>query len=227
MILFETEGAHNLDATLEAVARAASALKVYKAVVFTAHGDGALALRRQLPEQFSVVAVTFPWQMTAKPADESIYIGMPSRERRAELIANGIQIVQGAMPFRSLGAGEADIFRAVTVAFDTLGGSAKLCVQATLMACDASALDAGERCIVMTSDTAIVARAGHSFNFMRPTSAFAIEQFICKPQYYQITRGPRELRMAEEFHGLTLESTATSEQGEPGVLPGPKDDSQT
>jgi hypothetical protein len=197
-------------------------------LVFTSHGNGALELRKKVSQDVAVTAVTFPWQMTARPAKEIVYIGMPSAERRAALAAAGIRIVQGVMPFRSLGAEQADIFRGIASAFDVFGGSTKLCVQAVLMSCDGGVIDAGERCIAMTTDTAIVARAGHSFSFMRPTSTFAIEQFICKPQFYQITRGDRELAIAQRFQGVTFEveeprqgelEAASEERAENAALP--------
>jgi hypothetical protein len=204
-VLFETEGVQNLGRTVRLVCRAAAEYRVQKVLVFTSHGDGALELRKKLGNDTAIIAVTFPWQMTAKPAKDIVYIGLPSAERRADLAASGIRVVQGAMPFRALGAEEADIFRGIISAFDVFGGSTKLCVQAALMACDAGLLDAGDRCITMTNDTAVVLRAGHSFNFLRNTSTFAIEQFICKPQFYQITRGSRELAIARQFQGITIE----------------------
>lgn len=218
-ILFETEGQENLSATMRAVVRAAATLGVAKVLVFTSCGDGALALRKKLSGDIEIIAVTFPWQMTAKPENDVIYIGMPSPQRRAELAAAGVNIVQGVMPLHALGVDQAD-GRAVGAAYDAFGGSMKLCMQAVVMACDAGQLDAGERCIAMTSDTAVVARAGHSFNFLKRTSNFAIEQFICKPQYYQITRGPWELDIAKHFGGVTIEGSAgTSTEDVPVTTP--------
>ena len=205
-VLFETEGAQNLGHTVRLVCRAAAEYRVQKVLVFTSRGDGALELRKKLGHDIAIIAVTFPWQMTAKPGKDMVYIGLPSAERRAALAASGIRIVQGTMPFRALGAEQADIFRGIIAAFDVFGGSTKLCVQAALMACDAGVLDAGERCIAMTNDTAVVLRAGHSFNFLRNTATLAIEQFICKPQFYQVTRGARELAIARQFQGITIES---------------------
>jgi hypothetical protein len=84
------------------------------------------------------------------------------------------------------------------------------------MACDAGHVDAGERCIAMSADTAVVARAGHSWNFFLKESTLAIEHFLCKPQYYQISRGAQELEISRYF---ARKITATTEtEGGPETI---------
>ena len=58
------------------------------------------------------------------------------------------------------------------------------------MACDSGYVNEGERCIVMSADTALVVRAGHAYRFLSEASAFAIEHVLCKPVNYQITKAP-------------------------------------
>lgn len=186
--LHENEGRANLPETIRLVARFAQDFDVRKVIVFAAHGEGVLQLREMLERERTIVAVTFPAGLTASPEGKQIFIGMPSAEDRRLLGEAGVAIIQGIMPFRAIGEVDSISLRTLKRALDLFGGSLELCVQAVLMACDAGQLYEGERCIVMTSDTGLVVRAGNAFRFMRDQSAFSVEHIICKPLHYQITR---------------------------------------
>ena len=196
--LFEHEGKQNLAETIRAVVKAADALDIRHVVVFTSDGDSVLSLRRRLADHREIYAATFPHEMVAHPPDgPATFMGIPSRDIRLKLDALEIPIVQGSMPFRV--APESDTSIALRYALGVFGGGVQLCIQAVLMACDAGYLDAGERCIGMSADTAMIMRAGHSWQFLRPASTIAVEHILCKPQYYQISRGDQELEIARYY----------------------------
>jgi len=212
--LYELEGKQNLQATVKTVAKAAADLKVRKIVVFTSEGDGAMELQKRISGDRKVIAVTFPHEMTARPKDgEPMFIGLPSHERRLDLESLGVTIVQGAMPFQVTNATADDALRGMRTAFGAFGGGLQLCVQGVLMACDAGHLNAGERCIAMSADTAIVARSGHSYQIFQKAWTFAVEHFLCKPQYYQITRGDWEVKIGSFYNQELLGTDAQPDEG--------------
>lgn len=217
--LFEREGKENLTDTIGCVVKAAAALDIRRVVVFTSDGEAALRLRRRLPDQREIFAVTFPHEMVAKPADRPpTFMGIPSRDTRTKLAALGISIVQGTMPFRV--GPESDAFNALRYGFGIFGGGAQLCVQAVLMACDAGHLDAGERCLVMSADTGLIMRAGHSWQFFQRTSTAAVEHIVCKPLYYQISRTKQELEIASFYSRQLPENDEVREENvTPKTLP--------
>jgi len=210
---FETEGKQNVSRTIRIVAKAARSLDIEKVIVFASSAHNVIALRKLLEEDRLILAVTFPAGMTAKPDEEAIYIGMASEEDRMALRQYGIPLLQGIMPLRALGENVSPIVDAMTRVLDLWGGGLGLCVQATLMACDAGYLAEGERCIVMSADTALIMRAGNAFRFLKPHSRAAVEHILCKPLVYQITRrvatllGHPEVSSADSVPRLVLEST--------------------
>jgi hypothetical protein len=187
--IFESEGKHNARNTIRIVAKAATKLDVRKIVVFASSAQNVLALRKAASPDCGILAVTFPAGLTAMTDDmEPIMMGMPSRVDRRELREAGIHVHQGVMPLRALGENISPIIDAMQRVFSLLGGGTELCVQAVLMATDAGYLTEGERCIVMSADTALVMRAGNAFRFLKPNSRAAIEHILCKPLEYQISR---------------------------------------
>lgn len=187
--LFESEGKHNIRATIRIVARAAAKLGIRKVVIFASSGRNILALRKALPPEVNILAVTFPAGLTATPSEgESVLMGIPSREERQALRQEGIPIHQGIMPLRALGENVSPIIDAMKRVFALFGGGTELCVQATLMATDAGYLAEGERCIAMSADTAMIMRAGNAFRFLKPYSRVSVEHILCKPINYQISR---------------------------------------
>lgn len=198
--LFDREGKQNLAETIRIVARASNEMGIDKILVFTSEGDGIASLHKKLKRFQSLFAVTFPHEMIANdPEKGPFFIGLASALRRNELRNIGVTIIQGTMPFGPLGDTQPEWLMGLSMGLGILGGGLQLCVQAILMACDAGHLNATERCVVMSADTAVIARAGHSNNFFRKSSTLAIEHILCKPQFYQISRGLQEERIAKSF----------------------------
>jgi hypothetical protein len=226
--IFETEGKQNVNAVIDIVSAAAANFSIDTVIVFAAAADKVLRLRKTVTQNVSVIAVTFPAGMVAhSEGSELVYIGMPSSEDRAALRKEGIQLVQGVMPFRALGeiSPVPDVLRRT---FALFGGGTELCVQAVLMASDAGHLREGDRCLVMSADTALIMRAGNAFRFLRDTSRVVIEHILCKPASYQISRKfatpvespleyvetiEAELPLAIESEGSPAEKDEKAEEG--------------
>lgn len=188
--IFQSEGKQNVRAVIRNVAKASNTLGVQKIIIFASSASNVVKLRKALPEGALTLVVTFPAGMVAaaRGSDEYVLIGMPSTEDRRTLRQMGIPLLQGVMPMRALGEAVSPAISTMKRVFALLGGGVELCVQAVLMATDAGYLSEGERCIVMSADTALVMRAGNAFRFMQPHSKVAIEHVLCKPLTYQISR---------------------------------------
>lgn len=187
--IFQNEGKQNARAVIRNVARASKTLAIQKVVIFASSADNVIRLRKALPTDSLVLVVTFPAGMVATSgADNYVLIGMPSTEDRRALRQLGVPVLQGVMPMRAFGDAVSPAIDAMKRVFSLFGGGAELCVQAVMMAADAGYLSEGERCIVMSADTALVMRAGNAFRFMKPHSKAAVEHVLCKPLTYQISR---------------------------------------
>lgn len=187
--IFQNEGKQNVRAVIRNVAKASKALAVRKVIIFASSADNVIKLRKALPKDSLVLVVTFPAGMVATlSADNYVLIGMPSSEDRRALRQLGVPVLQGVMPMRAFGDAVSPAIDAMKRVFALFGGGVELCVQAVMMASDAGYLSEGERCIVMSADTALVMRAGNAFRFMKPHSKAAIEHVLCKPLVYQISR---------------------------------------
>lgn len=186
--LYKSEGRENLNATLDCVAKATNTFDVGAVIIFAAFAESALRLRQMIDESRRVVAVTFPAGYTALVNGVSAYVGITSQEDRKRLEVAGVTLLQGPMPFWTLDGSESNDLRMLRRALDLFGGGLQLCIQAILVACDAGVVPAGERCIAMSADTAIVAHSENAFRFLNDRSRFAVEHVICKPVAYTISR---------------------------------------
>jgi hypothetical protein len=137
------------------------------------------------------------------------------------LAQNNIPVCQGVMPLRALGENFSPAIESMQRVFALFGGGTGLCVQAVLMACDGGYLKDGERCIVMTADTALIMRAGNAFRFLKLRSRAAIEHVLCKPLNYQISR-PHvqvEINVTGAEAPIQLADRSSVERGDSPALP--------
>jgi hypothetical protein len=215
-LLHQREGTMNLPATVAEVAKVVRKQEIDFVAVFSSLGNGALMLSDLVDESIRIVAVTFPAGTTAQSGEDRVLLGIPSAERRRELAARNISIVQGTMPLRGFdevrGPESVGYIRRTLEMF---GGSLSLCVQAVLMACDAGAIMPGSRCISMTSDTAAIFRAEHAHRLLAASSKFAVEHIICKPLRYSVTRPA--VAMEEPARPKIAESVDAPRAIEPSV----------
>lgn len=188
---FLREGRENLSDCLELSFEAATRSAVDKIVVFTAFGEG---LRKAIdnflvkPEYASLqlIGVTFPQgkeytqDQRGVSADNLSYF----KERRVPLVRSHLPFDPIPANYRNhsiLGQDTALIRNALGI----FGGGLSLCVQASLMACDAGLVDEGDHVIALSADTAILARCSPTTRFL---TDFVIREVICKPVFMTISK---------------------------------------
>jgi hypothetical protein len=115
---------------------------------------------------------------------------------RADLLSKGVPLVRAHLPFDSIstqfqqhGVMGQDM-GIVGNALNIFCGSMSLCVQALLMACDAGEIEIGEHVVVMTSDTALLARAAPTSRLL---TDLIVRQIICKPAFLTIAKSEKRL----------------------------------
>ncbi|MGE5507290.1 MAG: hypothetical protein ACM3RP_02200 [Chitinophagales bacterium] len=211
VVYFEGEGKPFLPGTVRAVVdylRANEGLR--RVVVFTAEGDGPLALASALAGTgVQVIATTFPYGQPAR-ADaegaERIVTGIVDEEVRGKLVDAGVQIVQGVLPFQDIlipGAYDPKM-QAIIHTLRLFGGGTELCIQATVMACDAGAVQHGEEIVAMAADTALRVVAARKAVMFSPFEGLEVREIICRPRRLPVTRprtaGHREAAASSSAH---------------------------
>jgi uncharacterized protein len=209
--LVDGEGRDQLDACMAATFEHCRTYGLDTVVIYTANGIGpCLAVDRYLsrPEfvNMRIVAVTPPANkpymgnpLAARGASNTVRTGIFG-DRRKQLIEAKVPIVSARLPFRSpISATPAtedvpplDPMQIVDRAFGVLGGGFSLCVQAVMMACDAGYVASGELVAAMSADTAIVAYAAHSEDFISPKKGLLVLHIICKPTVYKLSKSAHE-----------------------------------
>lgn len=191
---FDGEGQKNIPKTIEAVSRFFEEnTGIKKVVVFTANGEGAIALSTALKNRdIKIIAVTFPFGQTYKTSkgDGQVVVGIVDPSTREELERSNIKIVQGSLPFQDIIIPHAadPKLQSIIYTLRLFGGGTELCVQATIMACEAGTVAPGEDVVVMSADTALVVTAARKLTLFSPFEGLEIKEIICKPSRLTITR---------------------------------------
>jgi hypothetical protein len=195
-LYFREEGKGNLHECLVASMESVVRFGLSKLVIFTAKGDGldaALRLKEVRPEfdQIQLVGVTFP-QGKVFPGREGVHLSTRFEPQLLEELANArVPLVRARLPFdpiwrnyptSSTVAQELSSFGGVLNIF---GGGMSLCVQASLMACDAGYVDWGEHIVVMSADTSVLLQAAPTDHFM---TDLIVREIVCKPIFLTVTR---------------------------------------
>jgi hypothetical protein len=182
-------------------------------VIFTGTGDGPLYAAKELLalDKYShlrLVAVTPPSGREYRvnpgdPASPVVRAGI-NPAIREELLSLGISVVSAHLPFKEISVGRErrSEWSRVAEAYGVLGGGFSLCVQAILMACDAGAVESGERVVVAAADTALVAIASRTESFLSPVDGLLVEHIVCRPLRYSISK--RQHSMVEQMWGPVL-----------------------
>jgi hypothetical protein len=144
---------------------------------------------------------------------------------RDELIALGVGVTSAHLPFKEMydGRERTSEWTRVSEAYGVLGGGFALCVQATLMACDAGLIEHGDEVVALTSDTAVAVRACRSESFLSPLDGLLVGHIICRPTRYTISKRIHETITAaqspsEEQQAITG-TVGVTEKGPPPALP--------
>ena len=203
---FLQEGRENLRECLKIVFAAAVEHNIPKIVIFTARGDGvSLAIQEYLVrdeyQRIKLVAVTFP-QGKRFTDDEKRPVSLEISEENLILFSqHGVPIVRAHLPFdpispffKEYGMLGQDL-SLVGSALNMFGGSMSLCVEATVIGCDAGAIGIGEHVIAMTSDTAILVQAAPTSLML---SQLVIREILCKPAILSIGRNEQGNRLLKD-----------------------------
>ena|ERR1700678_1418401 len=193
---FLQEGRENLSECLRSAFSAAKNHNIQRIVIFTAQGLGVTMALDEFCSQpdfshIKLVAVTFPVGQPFTDAEGQPLSIDISPELRERFRKQSIPIIRARMPFDPIapphlhrGVLGQDL-SLVESALNIFGGSMSLCIQATLIACDAGEVEWGEHVIALTSDTAILAQAAPTRHML---TALAVREILCKPAVYTIGR---------------------------------------
>ncbi len=227
-VYLPTEGASSLRACLDATFEGCRALGVRKVIIFTAIGTGPLiAVKDYLskPENagMQVIAVTPPAGRayiadTRNEAPEIVHAGL-APDVRAKLKKAGVGVVSGRLPFKPIlgpNGERADTWHAVEQALSVMGGGLPYCIQATLMACDAGHVVAGERVAAMSADTSIVAWATHSESFLSPRTGLIVDVMLCRPRVFDVSKPKHKRTQAQLEQESSQDSAPRPELNSPG-----------
>ena len=198
---FDGEGRPYMNECIQCALRWSVERKIRSIVMFTSTGDGPhYAATNLLPQEeyknLRLIAVTPPVGKTyyADPRDPTksaiVAAGIPAA-RKDELLALGVQIIAGQLPFKEMHDGAGNMrseWTRVTAAMGVLGGGFALCIQAALMACDAGEIEPGTLACALSADTAITLWASRSDVFLSPTDGMIVDHIICRPANYPISR---------------------------------------
>jgi hypothetical protein len=168
-------------------------------VIFTGTGDGPKYAADSLLTQdkykdLRVIAVTPPfgriYRATPGAPDSPLVRAGINPAMRDSLSALGIQVVAAHLPFKEvqIGRSRESEWSRVADAYGVLGGGFALCIQAVLVACDAGAIESGERVVALGADTSFVATACRTESFLSPFDGLLVEHIICRPLRYQISK---------------------------------------
>jgi hypothetical protein len=191
--------------------------QIRKLVMFTGTGQGPMhaIMSGYHPDVgVRIIAVTPPVGKVylvnpLQPDAGMVRAGISPVTRRA-LEDSEIAIVSAHLPFQSPPGDPGEHgFRSewarVERSYAILGEGFSLCIQATLMACDAGHIEVGERVVAMTSATSISILASNTDLFLSPTHGLLVEGWICQPRQYDISHHANVAmsKMAEDQRQLS------------------------
>lgn len=197
----------------DCLARAADAcikFDVKSLVIFSGTGEGphyaAKEILSQVPYSgLKVVAVTPPFGRAyrsnpGQPDSQVVRAGV-NPAMRYELESLGVAVIAAHLPFKEVTVGRSYVseWTRVSEALGILGGGFPLCIQAILLACDAGFIFPGERVVVASADTALVALASRTESFLSPRDGLLVEHAICRPGRYPVSK--REHFMQSKMWG--------------------------
>jgi len=208
---FDTEGSDNLAHVIKILKKTLerrTELRTSKLIFLTAEGRGP-AMAYSALEAFDpkIIAVTFAPGACAKK-DGKPYI--PKIPERARKFFEGVEIpiLSSRLPLDALGSWTSYADSKSKVIVDTLslfGGSVHLAIQAVLQACDMGYVEIGELVFAITGDCILLVLASSTALFLTPNQGLVIEEILCKPRRFTLTR-----RAAASTPPLTIEGNNDS-----------------
>ncbi|HEY5382341.1 MAG TPA: hypothetical protein VIJ65_08790 [Acidobacteriaceae bacterium] len=197
---FAEEGKANLSECLRLSFETLVEFGLETLVIFTGVGEGIQQAIDQFldrPEyaHIRIVGVTFAQGFEVRREGVLGPHVFPA-EVKAQFLSRGIPLIRAHLPFDSISAqyqqhgAMGQDMSIVGNALNIFCGSMNLCVQALMMACDAGEVEIGEHVVVMTSDTALLARAAPTSRLL---TDLIVRQIICKPAFLTIAKSEKRL----------------------------------
>ncbi|MHB0977711.1 MAG: hypothetical protein ACYC1U_11085 [Candidatus Aquicultorales bacterium] len=208
---FEAEGKTNLSETIRLAVERSIEESISSLVVFSALGEGpaiALDLIEKAGKNIKLIAVTYRAGSTWSPGEgeEDIPLDVPG-EIQDRIESSGGVVVRGSMPFREILVPWSRLDPKLIAIKETLkliSGGLPMCIEAILMACDAGAIEEGERIVAASADTSVVALAAHTESIFFDDVGLEISEIICKPSRLTFTRADRYSPPSEEDKGENI-----------------------
>jgi hypothetical protein len=204
---FDSEGHENLPNVIKNVKNYLRALltsensNLPKIIFLTGQGEGPMIAYNQLSGlDVTIIAVTFPHGFSVRIGEnESFSPQIPERVRKF-FNGVGIPIITGRLSFDTIDGAdfhnkEMELLRSTLEIF---GGSMPLAIQAVLQAADSGFVETGEQVIAVTSDTAVLITASTTKQFLSKTCGMMVNEIICKPRRFTISRRSRYLTLSRE-----------------------------
>ena len=184
MMLFETAGAQNTEATLQIARERALALGIMQVVVASSHGKTARrahALFAPLGVRIIAGSICEGWN---SPEGDKMTMSAETKAELAEMgitVHTGVQALGGSLA-EAVG-GEGTVEGIVSATLRRFCQGMKVTVECVLMAAAAGLLDMKQEVIAIAgtgrgADTAIVCKPANPFNF----KALEIREILAKPR---------------------------------------------
>jgi hypothetical protein len=186
---FLEEGRPNMESALRAAFSFANQRGIKRIVIFSAQGDGVIWAAENLLSECpgcEIIFVGFPQNYPFPQGKEPVI----TAEIKSKIAEKSIPLVQPAqMPFEKIMAGHPAISgvakNIIRLSVNAFGGGMSLVIQGVLAACDAGTVAVGEHVLGVSADTAILARACKTDNFL---TDFIVREILCKPIILTQTR---------------------------------------
>jgi hypothetical protein len=194
---FDSEGRENLPNVIKNVKNYLRALQATgnnslpKLVFLTGQGEGPMIAYNQLGGlNVTIIAVTFPPGFHVRINEKEVHYPQISERVRKFFAGVEIPVITGRLPFDNMDGADSHNreMGLLCNAFALFGGSMPLAIQAVLQATDSGLVKTGEQVIAVTSDTAALMTASTTEHFLGRTCGMMVNEIICKPRIFTITR---------------------------------------
>jgi hypothetical protein len=220
---FDSEGRENLRYVIKNVKNYLRAIlnngesPLPKLVFLTGQGEGPMIAYNELNGlDVKMIAVTFPRGFHVKVNENEVFY--PQIPERVRKFFSGVEIpiITGRLPFDSMSEADAHnremaFLRSALALF---GGSMPLAIQAVLQATDSGLVKTGEEVIAVTSDTAVLITASTSDLFLNKNCGMMVNEIICKPRNFTISRRMQSVSRGKELSTRTIEAVPAKQMPE-------------
>lgn len=197
VVYFEEEGRKNIEKVIQIVKNEViKKNNINKVIVFTSDGKSAIRLKKELENNYKVIAVTFPYKKTFKlynkkdKKPQHLTPETSKKEIKKNIMDQGVTLLQGVLPFEDIILPNIPDTKIQTInhTLNIFGGGMKLCIESVIVATDSGEVEPGEEVIAMSADTALIATGCRKELLLHPKLGMQIKQILCKPINFNITK---------------------------------------